>query len=152
MKTTNELCRIVRRTADDIHVYHPNGPLEKVCENALPRRLRKLGLHVKRQKPVKVYDEAGAEIGDGFADWMVGGRLIVDLKAARTIMDEHVAQMLGYLKAARIENGLLINFRSYRFQIRKSVLTQGKAREERPNHFAGLVPFFFVFFAFFRGY
>ncbi|MBM3879475.1 MAG: GxxExxY protein [Verrucomicrobia bacterium] len=49
MKTEiKELCDRVRQTAYDIHVYHGHGHLEKVYENALAHRLRKLGLDVKQ--------------------------------------------------------------------------------------------------------
>lgn len=151
MQTMNDLCNTVRQTSYDIHVYHGHGHLEKVYENALVHRLRKAGLDVKQQHPLKVYDEDGTEIGDYVADLLVDGRLIVELKAAKTIADEHVAQMLGYLKASRVEHGLLINFGSYRFQIRKYVLSQGKGREEVACKFACLLPFLSAFCAFFRG-
>ena len=151
MKTINDLCDIVRQTAYDIHVYHGNGHLEIIYENALANRLRKAGLEVKQQHPLKVYDEDGTEIGDYFADLLIDGRLIVELKAAKTIADEHVAQPLGYLKASRIEHELLINFGSYRFQIRKFVLRQGKVTEEGLGRLACLLPFLFAFYAFFRG-
>ena len=151
MQTINELCNIVRQTAYDIHVYHGNGHLEKVYENALVNRLRKAGFEVKQQHPLKVYDEDGTEIGDYLADLLVDGRLIVELKAARTLSDEHVAQVLGYLKASRIEHGLLINFGSYRFQIQKYVLSQGKVSEEGLGRLVCLMPFLFAFSAFFRG-
>jgi len=81
----------------------------------------------------------------------VEGRLIVELKAAKTIADEHVAQVLGYLKASRIEHGLLVNFGSFRFHIRKFILSQGKVSEEGVDHAARLMSFLFAFFAFFRG-
>src|SRR6266852_7606559 len=100
MKTINDLCDIVRQTSYDIHVYHGNGHLEKVYENALAHRLRKAGFDVKQQHSLKVYDEDGTIIGDYLADLLIDGRLTVELKAARTIADEHVAQTLGYLKAA----------------------------------------------------
>ncbi len=151
IKTINDLCDIVRQTAFDIHVYHANGHLEKVYENALAHRLIKRGLDVKQQYPLKVEDEDGTIIGDYFADLFVDNRLIVELKAAKSLADEHVAQILGYLKAARIEHGLLINFGSYRFEIRKFVLSQGKASEESSGKFASVLPFLSVFSAFFRG-
>ena len=151
MKTINDLCDIVRQTAYDIHVYHGNGHLEKVYENALAHRLRKAGCNVKQQHQLKVYDEDGTEIGEYFADLFVDDRLIVELKAARTIIDEHVAQTLGYLKASRIEHGLLINFGSYRFQIRKYAFSQGRVKEEGLGRLACLMPFLFAIFAFFRG-
>jgi GxxExxY protein len=151
MKTINELCDVIRQTAYDIHVYHANGHLEKVYENALVHRLRKAGIQVEQQHALKVHDEDGTIIGDYFADLVVEGRLIVELKCARTIADEHVAQLLGYQRAARIEHGMLINFGSYRFQIKKFVLSQGRGIEEQGSRFASFAPLFFAISAFFRG-
>jgi GxxExxY protein len=119
-----ELCDVVRETAFAIHRYHRNGHLEKVYENALAHRLRKLGLDVKQQHPLKVYDEDGTLIGDYNADLFVDNRLIIELKATKALADEHVAQLLGYLRASRIEHGLLINFGAPKFEIRKFALSQ----------------------------
>lgn len=124
MQTIKELCNVVRETAYAIHVYHGHGHLEKVYENALAHRLRKAGIQVEQQHPLQVYDEDGTPIGEYYADLLVDGRLIVELKAARAIADEHVAQILGYLKSARIEDGLLINFGSYKFEIKKYVMSE----------------------------
>jgi GxxExxY protein len=57
--------------------------LEEVHENALAHRLRKAGLDVKQQRPIKVYNEDGTLIGDHLADLLVEGELVVELKAAR---------------------------------------------------------------------
>ena len=46
MQTVMELCDVVRETAYAIHVYHGHGHLEKVYENALAHRLRKVGVEV----------------------------------------------------------------------------------------------------------
>src|SRR5712671_6686813 len=89
------------------------------CTRALAHRLRKAGLDVKQQHPIKVYDEDGTLIGDYLADLLVEGILIVELKAAKALANEHAAQILGYLKSARLEHGLLINFGSYKFELRK---------------------------------
>lgn len=117
-----ELCDFVRQTAYEIHVYHGHGYLEKVYENPLAHRLRKAGMEVKQQHPLPVYDEDGTMIGDYYADLLVEDELIVELKAAKNLVTEHEAQVLGYLKAARRRHGLLINFGSYRFEIRKFVV------------------------------
>jgi GxxExxY protein len=151
MKTVNDLCDIVRQTAYDIHVYLGTGHLEKVYENALAHRLQKAGIDAKQQHPLKVYDEDGTEIGDYFADLLVDNRIIVELKAAKTIADEHIAQMLGYLKASRIEHGLLVNFGSYRFQILKYILSQGKAMEESLGRLTAMISVLSAFFVFSRG-
>ena len=119
-----ELCDVVRETAFAIHRYHKHGHLEKVYENALAHRLRKLGLDAKQQHPLQVYDEDGTLIGDYNADLFVDNRLIIELKAAKALADEHVAQILGYLRASRIEHGLLINFGAPKFEIKKYALTQ----------------------------
>lgn len=119
----NELCDVVRETSFAIHKYHRNGHLEKVYENALVHRLRRRGLHVEQQFPLKVYDEDGTILGEYFADLFVEACLIVELKACKAIDDMHVAQLLGYLKSSRIETGLLINFGSSKLYIKKYPMT-----------------------------
>ena len=125
--TTTEimsLCDLVRETSYAIHVYHGNGYLEKVYENALVSRLRKAGLSVEQQQPVVILDEDGTVIGDYFADIVVNGALIIELKACKTLTNEHVSQLLHYLKATTIEHGMLVNFGSYKFEIKKYVRSQ----------------------------
>ena len=123
MKTINELCDLIRETAFAIHVYHGHGHLEKVYENALSGRLAKAGLSVRQQQPLQVFDEDGTVIGDYFADLLVDDRLVVEIKAAKNLAEEHTAQILGYLKSSRKEHGLLINFGSYKFQIKKYAMS-----------------------------
>jgi GxxExxY protein len=118
------LCNVIRETAYAVHKYHGHGHLEKVYENALAHRLRKAGINLKQQHPLTVFDEDGTTVGEYYADLFVEGRLVVELKACQGIVDEHIAQILGYLRAARQEHGLLINFGNRRFQIRKFVFTQ----------------------------
>ncbi len=55
---------------------------------------------------------------------------MIELKAAKTIADEHVAQLLGYIKGTGLEHGLLINFGSYTFEIKKYVLSQQRPAEK----------------------
>jgi GxxExxY protein len=116
-----QLCDVVRETGFAIHCYHRSGHAEKIYENALANRLRKLGLDVKQQHPIKVFDEDGTLLGEFFADLFVENQLIVELKATRSFADEHVAQLLGYLRATRIEHGLLANFGAPKFQIKKYI-------------------------------
>ncbi len=85
------------------------GFLEKVYENALAIELRKMGLHVVRQPPIKVYYD-GQVVGEYFADLVVDERVIVELKAVRKLLKEHEAQLLNYLNATEYEVGLLFNF------------------------------------------
>ena len=148
MRSINELCDLVRETSYAIHVYHAHGHMEKVYENALVHRLRLAGLEVTQQHPISVRDEDGTVIGEYFADLVIEGRLVVELKAVKALADEHTAQVLGYLKSTRIDHGLLINFGSHKFQIKKFALSG--SRGPVGGIVSALVPFF-ALFAFFRG-
>ena len=122
-KDVNELCDIVRETSFAIHKFHRNGHLEKIYENALANRLRKLGLNVEQQHPLTVYDEDGTVLGEYFCDLYIENCLIVELKAVKTVAPEHIAQLLGYLKSARIEIGLLINFGAAKLHVKKYLMS-----------------------------
>lgn len=117
------LCDVVRETSFAIHSFHRHGHLEKVYENALAHRLRKIGLRVEQQFPLSVADEDGTKIGEYFADLFIENCLIAEIKASSNLCDEHIAQLLGYLRSSRIEHGLLINFGSQKLQIKKYVLS-----------------------------
>ena len=123
----NQLCDVVRETSFALHRYHRNGHVERIYENALAHRLRKQGFDVQQQHPLKVFDEDGTLLGEFFADLFVENQLIVELKAARSVADEHIAQLLGYLKSGRIETGLLINFGSPVLHVKKYLMTDSAA-------------------------
>ena len=74
---------------------------------------------------MNVFDEDGTLLGHFSADLLVENRLIVELKACKVLVDEHVAQLLGYLRASRIEHGLLINFGGPKLQVKKYILNRG---------------------------
>ena len=86
-------------------------------------RLRKQGISVEQQPEILVYDEDGTVIGHLKADLLIESRLICEIKGARNIVDEHLAQLLGYLRASRLEHGLLINFSGPRLQVKKLILS-----------------------------
>jgi hypothetical protein len=89
-------------------------------------------------------------IGDYYADLLVDNRLVIELKAAKALADEHVAQVLGYLRASRIEHGLLMNFGARKFEIRKYALSQIEAPGSAGRVFGFLLSLFAPF-ALFRG-
>jgi GxxExxY protein len=85
------------------------GFLEKVYENALIIELKKLGLAVDQQVKVKVYYDKIA-VGFYIADLLVESSVIVEIKAAESLGYDHECQLINYLKASKIEVGLLLNF------------------------------------------
>jgi GxxExxY protein len=86
-----------------------HGFLEKVYENSLAMELKKLGLEVTQQATVEVFYD-GAKVGDYFADSIVNDLIVLELKCAAFLKNEHFAQLTNYLKATDKEVGLLLNF------------------------------------------
>ncbi|MDA3871832.1 MAG: GxxExxY protein [Candidatus Marinimicrobia bacterium] len=85
------------------------GFLEKIYEKSMIIELEKLGLNVISQKNIKVYYE-NIEVGSYFADLLVDNLVIIELKAVKSICEEHEAQLINYLRATKVEVGLLLNF------------------------------------------
>ncbi|BDQ02338.1 GxxExxY protein [Ignavibacterium sp.] len=102
------------------------GFLEKVYENALLIELTNSGLRVERQKPINVYYE-NQLVGEYFADLIVDDKVIIELKAAEALIEEHELQLINYLKATDIEVGLLLNF-GKKPEIRRKIFTNDKRK------------------------
>jgi len=85
------------------------GFLEKVYENSLAAELRVRGLNVAQQLAIPIYYK-GRLVGEYFADLVVEGKVIAEIKAGKELCAEHEAQLLNYLKATSFEVGLLLNF------------------------------------------
>lgn len=102
-----------------------SGYLEKVYENALRIELKKNGFEVEQQLGIPVYYE-DEMVGDFYADLLVEGSIMIELKAVENLHSKHEAQLVNYLTATGIEVGLLINFGS-------SVDIKRKYRDYRPQ-------------------
>ena len=105
------LTRSIIGCAYKVHNTLGSGFLEKVYQRALCIELRKVGLQVVEQEPIKVIYE-GQIVGEYYADLLVEGRVIVEIKAADELARAHEVQLVNYLSATDIELGLLINFGS----------------------------------------
>ena len=92
-----------------LHKEMGYGFSEKVYQAALTVLLQNLGLTVEPQKPIRVYFH-GKVVGEYFADIVVNGIVLLELKAVERLNEAHEAQLLNYLKATEIEVGLLLNF------------------------------------------
>ncbi len=119
-----ELCARVRQAALGAHRYLRHGHAEKIYELSLARRLRELGIKVLTQCPLSVRDEDGSLLGDFYADMLVEDELIIEIKAVRCLVDEHTAQVLGYLRTSGLNHAMLINFGAPVIQFKKYILDQ----------------------------
>jgi GxxExxY protein len=100
------------------------GFLEKVYENALYLEMVNQGLTCNKQVPITVFYK-GIAVGEYYADIIVENRIILELKAAETLVEEHELQLINYLKATRIEIGLLLNF-GKEPQVRRKIFTNDR--------------------------
>lgn len=114
----NELSGLIIGCAFRVSNVLGMGFLEKVYENALVHELRKEGLRTEQQKPISVtYD--GITVGEFFADILVEGTVILELKAARDHHEAFVAQCLNYLRATGLPLCLLLNFGGSRLEVKR---------------------------------
>ena len=94
--------------------------------NALVVLLTRAGIKVDRQVPFDIVFH-GRSVGAYSADLIVGSRIIVEVKAGRSIIPQHLAQLFNYLRASRLQVGLLLNF-GERADFRRVVCTGSSPR------------------------
>ena len=113
-KITSEIDKLTETIigyAYQVHRALGSGFLEKVYENALRIELELAGVKVRQQAPLTVYYRDQL-VGEYFADLLVQGCVLVELKAVHSLTKEHEVQLVNYLAATKIDIGLLINFGS----------------------------------------
>ncbi len=108
-KQMDELACAVIGAAIEVHRHLGAGYLEGIYEEALFMELVDAGIAVERQKEIGV-SYKGRTIGKHRLDLLVGGKLIVELKAVEELAEIHKAQVISYLKTTELQLGLLINF------------------------------------------
>ena len=111
--------------AFEAHKFMGNGFQEVIYQRALAIEMRKAGLEFAREIEQDIfYKDFQEPIGTRRADFVVAGEVLVELKAISALEDVHEAQILNYLKAYRLEIGLLLNFGSKSLEIKRLILTQ----------------------------
>lgn len=94
------------------------GFLESVYKNALYIEMKKLGVPIQTEVPMKVYYD-GIVVGEYRADMIVGNSVIIELKAIHALTTAHEVQLVNYLTAMHIDYGLLINFGGEKLEIKR---------------------------------
>jgi GxxExxY protein len=107
----------------EVHKFLGNGFQEVIYQRALAWEMSQAGLEFAREIEQDIfYKELEEPIGTRRADFVVEGKILVELKAIIELEDVHMAQILNYLKAYRLEVGLLINFGSKSLTFKRLVL------------------------------
>ena len=105
----DEICYKIIGAAMAVHRHFGPGYLEEVYKNAMMVELEAAGLRSEKEVPIEVAYK-GIRVGDYRADIVVEKRLILELKAVTVLNAAHEAQLVNYLNATGIDDGLLINF------------------------------------------
>jgi GxxExxY protein len=98
------------------------GFLESVYEKCLLIELKKAGLQAEEQAPIHVFYD-GENVGEFFADIVVEGKVILELKSVRRVIRAHEVQLVNYLKATRTPVGLILNFGEEKVEVKRKVLS-----------------------------
>ena len=109
--------------AFEVHTYLGNGFQEVIYQRAMAYEMTRAGLSFAREIEQEIYYRDMREpIGTRRADFVVEGKVLVELKALIQLEDVHLAQVLNYLRAYRLEVGLLLNFGSKSLTYKRLVL------------------------------
>ncbi len=105
----SEISALIIKAFYNVYNQLGYGFLEKVYENAMLIELKKMALDVKSQQKIKVYYD-NIIVGDYIADIIVNDSVVIELKSVKYLLKVHEVQLVNYLKATRINVGLLLNF------------------------------------------
>lgn len=112
----------------DVHSFLGNGFQEVIYQRALSHEFQKSGLSFQREIEQQIYyKDLPKPIGTRRADFEVENKVLVEIKAVIELEDVHIAQALNYLKAYKLDVGLLINFGSKSMTFKRLILTQNKS-------------------------
>lgn len=121
----NDLTHTIIGCAFKVHRALGAGFLEKVYENALRIELEQAGIIAKQQEEIQVWYQ-GKAVGEFYPDLWIEDQLIIEIKGVQTLLKVHEVQLVNYLAATGVDDGLLINFGS-------SVQVKRKFREYKPK-------------------
>ena len=112
------LIKTVMECSKNIRKHLGPGYLESVYKNAMLVELKKHHLSYEVEKPISVFYE-DVLVGDFKADIVVEGVLILELKAVQSLHLAHEIQLVNYLTATGVDDGILINFGSEELQFKR---------------------------------
>ena len=115
-----ELSGRVIGAAMEVHKLLGSGFLESVYERALALELTGRQIPFERQVPIKVMYKQ-SQVGEYRADFLVDGKIILEIKATSAVIAGHHAQALHYLTATGLRLALLLNFGTRSLQFKRII-------------------------------
>lgn len=119
----------------EVHKFLGNRFQEVIYQRGMAWEMRQAGLKFSREIEQDIfYKDLAEPIGTRRPDFVVEGKVLVELKALTKLEDVHLVQALNYLKAYRLEVGLLINFGAKSLEFKRLILTNKSAKSPHPHH------------------
>ena len=115
-----DITRKIIGAAMKVHSTLGNGFQEVIYQRAMVIEMTKIGLDFQRELEMPIYYDS-KQIGTRRVDFLVEGKVMLELKAVTALEDVHLAQAINYLEAYGLEVGLLINFGSKSLQFRRLI-------------------------------
>jgi GxxExxY protein len=112
---------LIIKACFEVHNVLGAGFLEPVYQEALQNELSLMGIPFEREKRLNVFYKGIRLTKFYIADFVCFDNIILEIKATDGLIDEHIAQVLNYLKATDYKLGILINFGTSRVQIKRVV-------------------------------
>lgn len=113
-----QLIKTIIKCTYNVRLHLAAGFLESVYQKALIIELKENGIDAEAETPINVYYK-NEVAGEFRADIIVEKKIIIELKAIQALNPIHEAQLVNYLTATHIDNGLLINFGGERIEIKR---------------------------------
>lgn len=105
----------------EVHKHLGHGFLEVVYQDAIEQEFNEQQIAFERERRYPVHYKETVLPHDFYADFVVFDQIILEVKAASSIVDEHIAQLLNYLRAAKVKVGLIVNFGRERLEWKRLV-------------------------------
>lgn len=116
----SDLTEKIIGSAMKVHSFLGNGFPEVIYQRSLVIELEKSGIRFKRELEQDIYYD-NVKVGTRIVDFLIEDKVLVELKALGEINDNYFSQILNYLKAYKLEIGLLINFGSKSLQFKRFI-------------------------------
>jgi GxxExxY protein len=115
---TEELIKTIVNCAYNVRSQLPSGFVENIYKNAMFIEMKDNGINIETEVPLQVFYK-DVVVGEFRADMIAEKKVIIELKAVSALCTAHEVQLVNYLTALKIDNGLLINFGADRIEIKR---------------------------------
>lgn len=122
-----ELSYKLRGCFFNVYNLYGHGLKEIIYQKALVEEFEKQKIKHEQQKRIEIYSlESGKKLGLYIPDFLIEGKIIVEIKSTPMTLSSFIRQQRSYLRASKFEIGFLVNFGGIEIDIRRSIFTNDR--------------------------